>query len=728
MGSGQPNGFDVVYEIGRDALLLRVLPKLLPFLSPNLQFPFDFLPRVGNVAVQRVSFAGLEHRGRNDVVLRVDCGLTLSGLGLASLPAQDYTVKLNDVLNTLRKIGAAFSVPPEQMQAANPGLGLDEFLLPGTVVRVPATVPVSPLQSVPCGNTLIGLPLTILTGARSGSQIPLTIGINPSTPVGGSAPGTFVPPLPGGPQDALATALAAVQLQALTSTIQTTVADAFRNRLNGFFPFQIPLVLPSPLAESCFIAPTAIEARVLQPSQSTNTMSFALLLREGAAGDNTANLDRTTLPAGNVDLSLGPSLLSKLVCCALSKTDFVLRRTPTSTTPTSCTWDNLGERVVSGERVTFERLTVSVGAGRLQVEARFRKVGWGFAITAIVRVSAQLQLEPDSTIVPVWAQPETQLIYEIEWWVWLIAAALAVVLFVIGWIVAVPILMVIGGITLAVEAILLAVFLGIVGVTGATLQQAFGSLPGFTNTPQLLPADLLERFGTVLPKVLTFDDLRLRGDLVFPPANAAAFVSQVVPHALNGGQQFSVSITMLNRGTRTWRSAGSTPHRLGSQNPQDNMTWGRNRADVASPTSMGSMATFRFNATAPATSGTYNFQWRMVQDAVQWFGAHTPNIPIRVTGKDNKDNKDNKDQKDGKDGKDSEKEFKEDDKLRMIEQVAPLAAERTGTGPAETIGGPGDEEVVAPEVPPEGRAFISPDQRPAVGEEVIQNALARPEP
>lgn len=727
MGSGSPNGFDLVYEIGRDALLGRVLPKLLPFLSPNLGFSLEFLPRVGEIAVQRVNFVGLEHRGQNDLALRVECGLTLSGLGLGSLPGQDYTVRLNDILNSLRKISSAFSVPLDRLLSANPGFTADQLLVAGTVIHIPPSLPIGGLQSASCGAIVIGLPLTISTGQRSGSVLPLVVGINPSVSAGGTAPGIHVPLLPAGAQDVLTSAVASVQLQPFLGNIQTLIADAFRNRLNGFFPLQIPLVLPSAVPESCLIAPSAIEARVLRPSQSGGAMSLALLLREGAGGDNTANLGQTTLPPGNVDLTIGPSLLSKLICCALSKTEFVGRRAPTSSSPTSCTWEGLGERFVSGERLTFERLTVSVGAGQLGVEARFRKTGWGFAITAIVRVTAGLQLEADSTIGPVWGDTKTELIYEIEWWVWIIAAALAVVLFVIGWIVSVPILMVIAGVALAVEAILLAVFLAIVGVTGAALQQAFGSLPDF-KTPQLLPADLLERFGTVLPRVLTFDDLKLRGDLVFPPVNAAAYVSQVVPRSLNAGQQFTASVTMLNRGTRTWMSAGATPHRLGSQNPQDNLTWGRGRVDVPAAIPMGGLVTFRFGATAPAASGSYNFQWRMVQEAVQWFGDMTPNRVISVTGKAEKDSKDSKDSKDGKDGKDSEKDFKDDDKGRIIEEITMSAPGDPETFRVIAAASTGESEVSAGEPPASARAFIDPDHRPAVAEAVVRHARARLQP
>ncbi|MGI8965295.1 MAG: NBR1-Ig-like domain-containing protein, partial [Limisphaerales bacterium] len=39
------------------------------------------------------------------------------------------------------------------------------------------------------------------------------------------------------------------------------------------------------------------------------------------------------------------------------------------------------------------------------------------------------------------------------------------------------------------------------------------------------------------------------------------------------------------------------------------------------PVNAGQNATFTFNSTAPTTAGTYNFNWEMVRDGVQWFGA-----------------------------------------------------------------------------------------------------------
>jgi hypothetical protein len=113
----------------------------------------------------------------------------------------------------------------------------------------------------------------------------------------------------------------------------------------------------------------------------------------------------------------------------------------------------------------------------------------------------------------------------------------------------------------------------------------------------------------------------------------ASFVSQAVPSPMLGTQQHQVSVTMKNTGPTTWRPGGANPFRLGSQNPQDNSVWGTGRVDVPAEVAPGDEATFRFAVVAPPSIGSYNFQWRMVQGAVEWFGDFTPNLTVGVTTK-----------------------------------------------------------------------------------------------
>lgn len=128
------------------------------------------------------------------------------------------------------------------------------------------------------------------------------------------------------------------------------------------------------------------------------------------------------------------------------------------------------------------------------------------------------------------------------------------------------------------------------------------------------------------------------------PPNDAVFVSQSVPATMKSGQSYLVSVTMKNVGANTW-TAGKG-YRLGSQSPQDNLLWGLHRVELPinvndparSRVSVppGGQVTFSFTVKAPAVPATTvpvprYFQWRMVQELVEWFGEPTPRVPITVT-------------------------------------------------------------------------------------------------
>ncbi len=110
--------------------------------------------------------------------------------------------------------------------------------------------------------------------------------------------------------------------------------------------------------------------------------------------------------------------------------------------------------------------------------------------------------------------------------------------------------------------------------------------------------------------------------------NGASFVSQSVSSSMTAGQTYSVSVTMLNSGTTTWTAANS--YKLGSQNPQDNTTWGFNRVSLPSSVAPGSQVTFNFTVTAPSSAGTYNFQWKMIQEGTAYFGSASTNVAVSV--------------------------------------------------------------------------------------------------
>lgn len=115
----------------------------------------------------------------------------------------------------------------------------------------------------------------------------------------------------------------------------------------------------------------------------------------------------------------------------------------------------------------------------------------------------------------------------------------------------------------------------------------------------------------------------------------AGFVSQQVPTALLAGSSYTVQVVMRNTGTQNWTAAGANPIRLGSINPTDNTIWGMHRVGLATGETVapGATKTFNFIVRAPIAPGTYNFQWKMVEEGRAWFGAATANVSVRVIAK-----------------------------------------------------------------------------------------------
>jgi hypothetical protein len=113
----------------------------------------------------------------------------------------------------------------------------------------------------------------------------------------------------------------------------------------------------------------------------------------------------------------------------------------------------------------------------------------------------------------------------------------------------------------------------------------------------------------------------------------AAFVSQSVPREMEAGRSYAATVTMRNIGSTTWTD-GANPYRLGSQSPQDNLTWGVGRVEVPAAIAPGAEAVFSFTVTAPSDRGVYAFQWGMLQEWVEWFGELTPTINVTVRGPD----------------------------------------------------------------------------------------------
>jgi YD repeat-containing protein len=112
-----------------------------------------------------------------------------------------------------------------------------------------------------------------------------------------------------------------------------------------------------------------------------------------------------------------------------------------------------------------------------------------------------------------------------------------------------------------------------------------------------------------------------------PEQNDASFVSQTVATTMVPGQNYSVSVTMRNTGASTWTPDGD--YQLASENLPDNQRWGLNRVNLTTTVPPGSDATFNFTVTAPAT-GSHSFQWRMVQQGVERFGALSTDVTVQT--------------------------------------------------------------------------------------------------
>jgi len=120
-----------------------------------------------------------------------------------------------------------------------------------------------------------------------------------------------------------------------------------------------------------------------------------------------------------------------------------------------------------------------------------------------------------------------------------------------------------------------------------------------------------------------------RAQVVSTVTHDALFVSQSVPANMVAGQPQSVSVTMKNIGSNTWTKAAN--YKLGSQNPHDNLIWGFNRVELAAGDSIafGQPKTFTFTITFPPSKGPYqNFQWRMLEEGVKWFGDPSTNLCV----------------------------------------------------------------------------------------------------
>lgn len=158
-----------------------------------------------------------------------------------------------------------------------------------------------------------------------------------------------------------------------------------------------------------------------------------------------------------------------------------------------------------------------------------------------------------------------------------------------------------------------------------------------TNYRFLFPIDenfILQNGGKVIfihgisPVGAAHDTIAGSGSLRVPAIDrSSVFVSQAVPAAMTVGQSYPVEVTFRNTGNVTWRR--SSTYRLGSANPLDNGRWGTGRVELPNDVPPGQSIRIPFTV-IPQMSGALNFQWKLLQEGVVWFGEASPNQVVTV--------------------------------------------------------------------------------------------------
>ncbi|MEP7010819.1 MAG: hypothetical protein ABJC13_10885 [Acidobacteriota bacterium] len=109
----------------------------------------------------------------------------------------------------------------------------------------------------------------------------------------------------------------------------------------------------------------------------------------------------------------------------------------------------------------------------------------------------------------------------------------------------------------------------------------------------------------------------------------AQFVALNVPSTMTAGQQYTATATVKNLGGIRWNPVGAqcNAYRLAQVG---DAVWKPSRIELVAPVAAGGSATLSFTLTAPSTTGTFNFQLRMVHECVEYFGATSPSLAINV--------------------------------------------------------------------------------------------------
>ncbi len=138
------------------------------------------------------------------------------------------------------------------------------------------------------------------------------------------------------------------------------------------------------------------------------------------------------------------------------------------------------------------------------------------------------------------------------------------------------------------------------------------------------PAPL--RFRMLSQKYGTFGDMTPDPGTVVN--GASEYVSQQVPAIAPAGSPIFVTVTFKNSTSAAWTT--STGYSLSSVDATGNTTWGVNPIPLPGAVAAGDDVTFSFYVRTPSTTGTYNFQWQLVNANGDAFGSKSPATSVQI--------------------------------------------------------------------------------------------------
>lgn len=118
----------------------------------------------------------------------------------------------------------------------------------------------------------------------------------------------------------------------------------------------------------------------------------------------------------------------------------------------------------------------------------------------------------------------------------------------------------------------------------------------------------------------TDDDDAPDDDDAAPPVDDAEIVRSTLPSTLACGESTTATVTVRNVGTAVWTRASG--FKLGAVDDSDPFVGPDPRVWLGDGDSVppGATWTFTLDMTAPDEAGSYITDWRMVHEAVRWFG------------------------------------------------------------------------------------------------------------